>query len=223
MVVWAAGLVACGSATGLPMPQPGDAGTDVAASDAFVEPELPECEGEHLVHRYVLDGETNVSACVPAASWTNRWAGTGTTQRPDYQIGFGNPFHRDDPRNPFSGLREPACGVGITIDNLWPPATGTRGNVEAQTFGYRDEIERTSLKGWMGLTYSADEGSCRVGDIASSEPIGGRWEVIQGASTPGEWLTVEARDVSFEYLGRTILFEHMRWHVRLGEPSWPGP
>ncbi|MCU0676309.1 MAG: hypothetical protein MUE69_26400 [Myxococcota bacterium] len=52
---------------------------------------------------------------------------------------------------------------------------------------------------------------------------GGTWEVVQGASTPGEWLTVEARDVSFEYLGRTILFEHMRWHVRLGEPYWPGP
>ena len=38
MLVWAASLAACGSATGLPMPQPGDAGTDVSV-DAFVESE----------------------------------------------------------------------------------------------------------------------------------------------------------------------------------------
>ena len=222
MLVWAAGLVACGSATGLPMPQPGDAGTDVPV-DGFVEPELPECEGEHFVHRYIVDGETRVSECLPARGSTRKWEGTGSITRPDYQLGFGNPLHRDDPENPFSGIPAPGCIVGINIDNLWPPTRGAAGEIEERRFGYRDEIDRTRVRGWMALAYSLDGESCRTGEFGDSAPIGGTWEVVQGASTPGEWLTVEARDVSFEYLGRTILFEHMRWHVRLGEPYWPGP
>ena len=223
VLAWAAGLVACGSSTGLHMPQPGDAGADVV-TDAFVEPELPECEGEHLVHRYVLDGETHVSECLPMMGGTLKWQDTGSTSRPDYRLGFGNPLPGDDLDNPLSGLPEPACVVGFVIDNLWPPMTGASGGLEQlfEFVPYRDERDRTQVRAGMALSY-ATEGTCRGLDLESAVVDGGTWEVVQGATTPGEWLTVEARDVAFEYLGRTILFEHMRWHVRLGEPSWPGP
>lgn len=187
-----------------------------------VEGELPECEGEHFVFSFVADGVPGVNSCIPIRGNTYWW-GSDARDRPAVRVGFVSTVSGDEAARLWD-VPPPGCSIHFDMDNVWPPETGSSGVLEPyELYAYGED--RTRPRGMLTFGYDLAGGMCS-GDRERHQAhvTSGTWHIVQGAREPGDWLTVEAYDVTVEpYLGHTIHFDLLRWHARLGEPWYPGP
>lgn len=187
-----------------------------------VEGELPECEGEHFVFSFVADGVPGVNSCIPMRGNTYFW-GSSARDRPEVRVSFATTLHGPDHARVWD-LPPPTCDILFVIDNLWPPETGASGTLEPYEFYVHGE-NRTRSRAMLAVLNDTTGERCPNGRGSEvAQVTGGTWHIVQGAREPGEWLTVEAYDVTVEpYPGHSIRFDRLRWHARLGEPWYPGP
>lgn len=206
---------------------PDAGGSDADVADVLMDGGALDAGGcddleEYRSFDFVLDG-VRVSYCQPVRGET-RWFRTNPG-RPEYRLVVVYPVLPTDPEFEYLPT-PPLCGATVVIDNVWPPETGVSGEVEPfQRFVGADEAERLRVRGMVGLTYDSGDEACAV-DRERLEGVatGGSWEIVEGAMEPGEFVTVEARDVEFEpFLGHRLRFNLIRWRARLAEPFYPGP
>ena len=115
-------------------------------------------------------------------------------------------------------MPELLCGAIFDFHNVYPLETGTSGILENLCGPFPcDSLPRAGTN----TTYHASPEETipcarRADGMGVSAVItGGTWHVLQGGAE-GDWVTVEARDVTFErILGHTLRFDRMRWHVLL--------
>lgn len=177
----------------------------------------PECEGEYLVFDYVFDGEPGTTGCVPAAGVTGR------TVHGEYLVShfwYGPEVIRAENRWEIMALpSEILCGAGMEFRNT-PLSTGASG--ASQPLVPYGVTERSEVGVILLYNTTPDGRPCGEGATLIDDAVttGGTWHVIQGGG-PGDWVVVEARDVTFEpILGHTFRFDRMRWYVQL-PPSDP--
>lgn len=172
-----------------------------------------ECDGEYLVYDYQLDGEPGTTGCKPAQSRTTIYPEGMATS-----LLYGEAvLTREQP----SGLPAGMCGTDLRFYNT-PLVTGETGPVRHLGSGVPDDVRapQVVLPLGHGFVTGRDPPECVPGGPNEAAMLtGGTWHVLRGGSEPGEWVEVEARDVTFEPLdGHTFRFDRMQWRVQLREP-----
>lgn len=178
-----------------------------------------ECDGQHLVFDYLMDGVDGSTGCQSAKA--DRW------QSPSVESTslIHDPEASPDLR---AGLPPGICGTETHLYNT-PLETGANGRIEHVDF--IPPPDPWVARVVSGLSYSfapSGEPDC---DPPVPVPEGwqrgratltsGTWEVLQGGSRAGDWLEFVARNVAFAPFGddgHTMQFPVMRWRVQLSEP-----
>ena len=169
------------------------------------------CEGDHLVFDYALDGVLGSTGCAPArAGMSILPRGTLTS--------FAHHWIREpDPR---SRLPQGICGAGADFYST-PLATGANGPLGSIPYTHPAYPWEPQVILWVveDLSTGSDSPCPPGGGGEFAVLTGGTWHVLQGGSDAGDWIEVEAHDVTFEPLGEhDFRFDRMRWRAQLREP-----
>lgn len=187
-----------------------DGGSDAEGDAGMDAGDGGPCEGEYLLHEWELDGARGSTGCVAARSATATGSnGTAT------EFAYNTELIVED------GLPPGICGTYIGFYNT-PLVTGATSVLEESPDSppadpSLPQVVLTTLVAWDGSTLAE---RCNPGGGGTLPRVtGGHWYVVDGGELPGDWVDIEARDVTFERFGEhTFRFERMRWHVQLREP-----
>jgi hypothetical protein len=167
------------------------------------------CEGEYLVFDYTFDDVPGSTGCTPA--------GAGMTISPRVAV---TQLWQDWLREPNVRLPRGICAAAAGFYNI-PLHTGARGLLDSTPYTVPAEPWVPQVILWVleFLSSGSDSPCSPGGDGEFAVLTGGTWHVLQGGSDAGDWIEIEARDVTFEPLGgHDFRLDRMLWRAQLRAP-----